>query len=58
MLAPPLGSARFLELMRVDKKAEGGQIRFVVIEAIGRAGLHSAPDETVARVVEMHSARA
>ncbi len=58
VLAPPLGSARFLELMRVDKKAEGGQIRFVVIEAIGRAGLRSAPDETVARVVEMHSARA
>ena len=42
--------ARYLELMRVDKKAEGGEIRFVVIEAPGRAAVRAAPDAVVARV--------
>jgi 3-dehydroquinate synthase len=31
--APHVGADRWLELMRVDKKAEGGEIRFVVIDA-------------------------
>ena len=38
--------------MRVDKKAEGGEIRFVVIEAPGRAAVRAAPDATVRAVVE------
>jgi len=53
---PALGVARYLELMRVDKKAEGGEIRFVVIEALGRAGVRAAPDALVGRVIEMRSA--
>lgn len=53
--APRMPGERWLELMRVDKKAEAGQIRFVVIEAPGRAGLRSAPDETVLAVIERHS---
>ena len=53
--APRMAPERWLELMRVDKKAEAGQIRFVVIEAPGRAGLRAAPDETVLRVIERHS---
>jgi len=53
---PALGASRYLELMRVDKKAEGGEIRFVVIETPGRAGVRAAPDELVAAVVEAHSA--
>ena len=52
---PRMAPERWLELMRVDKKAEAGQIRFVVIEAPGRAGLRAAPDETVLRVIERHS---
>jgi 3-dehydroquinate synthase len=56
-VAPELGgSARWLELMRVDKKAEGGEIRFVVVEAPGRAALRPAPDALVARVIEACSA--
>jgi 3-dehydroquinate synthase len=55
---PALGAARYLELMRVDKKAEGGEIRFVVIEAPGRAGVRAAPDALVTRVIERHSAPA
>ena len=52
--APDLGLARYLELMRVDKKAEDGEIRFVVIEAMGRAGMHSAPDALVGETIAAH----
>ena len=52
---PKLGTDRYLDLMRVDKKAEGGEIRFVVIEALGRAGVRAAPDEVVAEVIEAHT---
>ena len=51
-----LGADRYLELMRVDKKAEAGEIRFVVIEALGRAGMRGAPDELVADVIAAHAA--
>jgi len=43
-------------LMRVDKKSEGGEIRFVLIEGLGRAGMHAAADEVVAAVLADHSA--
>ncbi|MFT4192067.1 MAG: 3-dehydroquinate synthase, partial [Comamonas sp.] len=49
--APKLGARRFLELMRLDKKAEAGAIRFVVIEEPGRAGVRTAPDEVVIEVL-------
>jgi 3-dehydroquinate synthetase len=32
-----------LELMAVDKKAAKGQVRFIVLEAIGRAALRADP---------------
>ncbi|MGA1286172.1 MAG: 3-dehydroquinate synthase [Rubrivivax sp.] len=50
--APALGAASYLEWMGRDKKAEAGQIRFVVLEALGRAVVRPAPDDMVARVVE------
>ncbi|HWP17794.1 MAG TPA: 3-dehydroquinate synthase [Burkholderiaceae bacterium] len=53
---PRLGGSRYLELMRVDKKAEAGEIRFVVIESLGRAGMRTAPDELVLQVIEAHTA--
>ena len=56
--APFMPDERWLELMRVDKKAEAGAIRFVVIEAPGRAALRSAPENTVLRVIHQHSAAA
>ncbi len=52
---PKLGVERYLALMRLDKKAEDGEIRFVVIESPGRAGVRSAPDELVAQVIEAHT---
>ena len=41
--------------MRVDKKAEAGQIRFVVIAQPGEAALATAPDALVAEVITAHS---
>ncbi len=55
---PPMPAERWLELMRVDKKAEGGEIRVVLIEGPGRAAVRPAPDATVLRVIERLSARA
>lgn len=43
---------RYLQLMRVDKKAEGGEIRFVVIDGPGRAAIRAAPDALVRAVIE------
>ena len=37
--------------MRVDKKAEAGEIRFVVIAQAGEAALARAPDSLVAEVI-------
>jgi 3-dehydroquinate synthase len=53
--APTMAAERWLALMRVDKKAEGGEIRFVLIDGPGRAALRTAPDETVLRVIARHS---
>jgi 3-dehydroquinate synthase len=50
--APDLGPERWFDLMGRDKKAEGGQIRFVVLEAIGQATLRAVPAHLVAAVVE------
>ena len=44
-------AGRYLELMRVDKKAEAGEIRFVVIDGPGHAALRSAPDGLVRDVI-------
>ena len=51
VVGPDLGAERYLGLMRVDKKAEAGQIRFVVIERPGQAGVRGAPDELVRQVL-------
>jgi len=42
---PPMRPQRYLDLMAVDKKAAGGQVRFIVLEAIGRAAIRSGLDE-------------
>ncbi|MGB7421389.1 MAG: 3-dehydroquinate synthase [Comamonas sp.] len=45
-------ASRYLELMRVDKKAEAGEIRFVLIDGPGRAVLRAAPDALVREVID------
>jgi 3-dehydroquinate synthase len=51
-----LGAAEYLQHMRVDKKAEAGAIRFVLIHGLGHAVMQAAPDELVTEVVEQLSA--
>ena len=53
---PALGADRYLELMRIDKKSEGGEIRFVVIDAPGRASVRPAPEDMVRAVIAAHAA--
>jgi 3-dehydroquinate synthase len=54
--APRLGADRFVELMRVDKKAEAGEVKFVVIDKPGQASMRGAPDALVRDVIERCSA--
>lgn len=49
---PALGSASYLEHMRLDKKALGGQINFVLIDQPGRVVVRAAPEELVAEVID------
>ena len=45
-------AGRYLELMRIDKKSEAGEIRFVLIEGPGSAVVRSAPDALVREVID------
>lgn len=52
VVGPRLGVERYLELMRIDKKAEAGEIRFVVLDGPGKATIRPAPDALVAEVID------
>lgn len=45
-------AGRYLELMRIDKKSEGGEIRFVLIDGPGKAVVRAAPDALVREVID------
>jgi 3-dehydroquinate synthase len=45
-------AGRYLELMRVDKKAEGGAIKFVLVDGPAGAAMKSAPDALVRQVID------
>jgi 3-dehydroquinate synthase len=49
---PKLGAPSYLEHMQVDKKAEGGSIKYVLIEQPGKAVMRGADDALVCRVIE------
>jgi 3-dehydroquinate synthase len=42
---------RYLELMRVDKKAEAGEIKFILINKPGQCVVQTAPDALVREVI-------
>jgi 3-dehydroquinate synthase len=46
-IAPNLGSERWLELMQVDKKNEGGQIKFILIKPLGTPVITTVPNEAL-----------
>ena len=45
-------AGRYLALMRLDKKSEAGDIRFVVIDGPARASVRGAPDTLVREVID------
>jgi 3-dehydroquinate synthase len=45
-------AGRYLDLMRIDKKSEAGEIRFVVIDGPGRAAVRAALDALVREVID------
>ncbi|KND56312.1 3-dehydroquinate synthase [Candidatus Paraburkholderia kirkii] len=52
VVGPRLGADRYLELMRHDKKSEGGEIRFVLLDEDGHASVMPAPDTIVRQVID------
>ena len=53
--APALPLERWFELMAVDKKAEAGAIRYVLLDAPGSACMQSAPRERVEAAIRQHA---
>ncbi|MFM9880476.1 MAG: 3-dehydroquinate synthase [Burkholderiaceae bacterium] len=48
-------AGRYLELMRLDKKAQGGEIMFVLLDGPGRPVLRPVPDAVVREVIAVCS---
>ena len=46
-------AGRYLSLMRLDKKSEAGEIKFVLIDGPGRAVMRGAPDALVREVIDL-----
>ncbi|WP_081801383.1 bifunctional shikimate kinase/3-dehydroquinate synthase AroKB [Herminiimonas sp. CN] len=46
-VAPDLGQARWLELMEVDKKNEGGRIKFILLKPLGKPVIMSVPPDVL-----------
>ncbi len=57
LLDPVDHAGRFLELMRLDKKSEAGDIRFVLIDQPGHAVVRACPDDLVRQVIDHGSNR-
>jgi 3-dehydroquinate synthase len=52
-VAPDLGVEKYLELMGLDKKVEGGKMRFVLLKEIGRAVVYGeVPKELLRQTLE------
>lgn len=47
VIAPDLGTDRWLELMEVDKKNEGGQIKFILLKPLGTSVITTVPQEVL-----------
>lgn len=52
VLDPADNAGRYLDLMRLDKKSEAGEIKFVLIDGPGRATVRGAPDALVREVID------
>ena len=45
--APALGDSRYIELMKVDKKAEAGTIKFILLKKLGETLTTEVPEHTL-----------
>jgi 3-dehydroquinate synthase len=54
---PQIDAEQYLQLMRVDKKSEAGDIRFVLIDGPGRALMRGASDAQVRQVLAACTAK-
>ena len=45
--APALGDTRYIELMKVDKKAEAGTIKFVLLKQLGETLVTDVPEDAL-----------
>jgi 3-dehydroquinate synthase len=52
VVAPDLGEARWLELMQVDKKNEGGQIKFILLKPLGTALITTVAPEILRETLQ------
>ncbi len=53
VVAPDLGVEKYLELMGLDKKVEGGKMRFVLLQELGRAVVSGdVPEELLRQTLE------
>ena len=57
-VAPFMEAERFLALMRGDKKAAAGMVRYILVPRLGAALLQSVPDGSAMDCVAAHSATA
>ncbi|MES2015174.1 MAG: bifunctional shikimate kinase/3-dehydroquinate synthase AroKB [Pseudomonadota bacterium] len=56
-LAPDLGTERWLELMEVDKKNEGGAIKFILLKPLGAPSIQGVPHELLLATLDACVAR-
>lgn len=51
-VAPVLGTDKYIELMGLDKKVQGGKMRFVLLKAIGHAVVSEVPSESLRQTLD------
>ena len=49
---PKLGVSRYIDLMSVDKKAEGGEVRYILLDGIGRSTIKTVDEPLVIQTLE------
>jgi 3-dehydroquinate synthase len=53
VISPDLGTDKYLELMGLDKKVEGGKIRFVLLRQVGKAAVYGdVPPDLLRQTLE------
>ncbi len=51
-IPPKLGVSRYIDLMSVDKKAEGGEVRYILLDGVGRSTIKTVDESLVIQTLE------